>query len=88
MVVLTSLLVLPDLSRPGQAPPLPFPVSAGLRGSAGLPASAVCHGGWRAEADRPGRRQRRGDALSELGRLQPPVPKQKLHSALLRSGSV
>lgn len=46
--------LLPGVSGPGQAPPLPLPVSSGLRGSAGLPAPAICHRVRRAEAHRPG----------------------------------
>lgn len=46
--------LLSGLSGSGPAPPLPVPVSSGLRGSSGLPAPAVCHRVRGAEAHRPG----------------------------------
>lgn len=78
----------PGVSGPGPAPPLPLSVSSGLRGPAGLPASAVCHRVGLSEAHGPGWRQRRGDHLSDGCRLHSAVPTQKLHSALLGSGCV
>lgn len=44
----------PGVPGSGQAPPLLVPVSSGFRGSAGLPAPAVCHRVRKSEADRPG----------------------------------
>lgn len=71
------------VSGPGPAPPLPVPVSPGLRGPPGLPASAVRHRGRPAQADRPGRRQRRGDGVPVACRLHAPVPQPQLQSAVL-----
>lgn len=76
------------MSGAGATPPLPVPVSAGLRGPAGLPAQAVCHGGWGAEADRPGRRHGQRAPLPHGRRLPAPVPAAQLHGPLLRTGGV
>lgn len=76
------------VSGPGPAAPLPVALSSGLRGSAGLPASAVCHRVGRAEADGPGRRQRGRNALPERCRLLPDVPAQELHAGVLGPGRV
>lgn len=73
----------PGVSRPGPAPPLPVPLSSGLRGSPGLSASAVRHGRRRAQTNRPGRRQRRGDAVPVGRRLHAPVPQPQLQPAVL-----
>lgn len=73
----------PGVSRPGPAPPLPVPVPSGLRGPSGLPASAVCHRGRRAQTHRLGRRQRRRDAVPVGRRLHAPVPQPQLQPAVL-----
>lgn len=82
-LVCQSSALLPGVSGPGPAPPLPVPVSPGLRGPPGLPASAVRHRRRRAQADRPGRRQRRGDGVPVRRRLHPPVPQPQLQPAVL-----
>lgn len=71
------------LSGSGAAVALPVPLSAGLRGPAGLPAATVRDRVGLAQADGPGRRQRGADAVPEQRRLHPAVPSEELHGALL-----
>lgn len=75
--------LLPGVPGPCPAPPLPVQVPSRLRGPPGLPASAVRHCRRRAQADRPGRRQRRGDGVPLERRLHHPVSQPQLQPAVL-----
>lgn len=76
------------LSGPGSPAAFPLALSTGIGGSAGLSAPPVRHGVGRAQAHRPGRRQRGRHALRPTRRLLPAVSAPKFHPDLFSPRSV